>query len=164
MTSLLPSPPGPTQVAHTAIRSFNRFELKYLLASSQANAVRDDLRHFVDRDAHAGPTGSYPLTSLYYDSDDHRFYWEKIDGIKFRRKLRIRSYDPSPDPSTMVFVEIKQRVNRVTQKRRIVARLVDALALCDSGTIPDHDPKDSATFDEIAGMTLYHDLQPTVVT
>ncbi|MCP3997028.1 MAG: VTC domain-containing protein, partial [bacterium] len=46
----------------------------------------------------------------------------------------------------------------------IVARLVDALALCDSGTIPDHDPKDSATFDEIAGMTLYHDLQPTVVT
>ncbi len=164
MTSLLPSPPGPTQVAHTAIRSFNRFELKYLLTSSQANAFRDDLLHFVDRDAHAGPTGSYPLTSLYYDSDDHRFYWEKIDGIKFRRKLRIRSYEPVPDSSATVFVEIKQRVNRVTQKRRIVTSLVDALALCDSGVIPEHDPRDSATFDEIAGMTLYYDLRPAVIT
>ncbi len=163
MSSLLQTP-RPAQVAHTAVRSFNRFELKYLLTSSQANTFRDDLLRFVDRDAHAGPTGSYPLTSLYYDTDDHRFYWEKIDGIRFRRKLRIRSYEPSPELSTTVFVEIKQRVNRVTQKRRIVAPLVDALALCDSGIIPDHDPKDSATFDEIAGMTLYYDLKPTVVT
>jgi SPX domain protein involved in polyphosphate accumulation len=164
MSSLLQSPSSSAQVAHTAIRSFNRFELKYLLTSSQTNAFRDDLLRFVDRDAHAGPTGSYPLTSLYYDTDDYRFYWEKIDGIKFRRKLRIRSYEPVPEPSTTVFVEIKQRVNRVTQKRRVVTQLVDALALCNSGVIPEHDPRDSATFDEIAAMTLYYDLRPTVIT
>lgn len=164
MSSLLESSPKAAPAAHAAVRSFNRFELKYLLSWSQANTFRDDLLRFVDRDAHAGPTGSYPLASLYYDTDDHRFYWEKIDGIKFRRKLRIRSYEPTPDPATKVFVEIKQRVNRVTQKRRIVTSLGDALALCDSGIIPEHDPRDSATFDEIAGMTLYYDLKPTAVT
>ena len=155
---------SPGRVAHHAIRSFNRFELKYLLTASQANTFRDDLLQFVDRDSHAGDTGSYPLASLYYDTDDYRFYWEKIDGIKFRRKLRIRSYVPNPDPATSVFVEIKQRVNRVTQKRRIVTTLGEALALCSAGDIPPHEPRDSATFDEIASMTLYHDLQPKVIT
>ncbi len=150
--------------AHKAVRSFNRFELKYLLTSSQTKAFREDLVQHADLDAHAGPAGSYPLASLYYDTVDHRFYWEKLDGIKFRRKLRIRSYDPSPEPSTPVFVEIKQRVNRVTQKRRIVTALADALALCGSGLIPKHDPTDAATYDEIAAMTLYYDLVPTVVT
>ncbi len=152
--------PNPT----SAVRSFNRFELKYLLTSDQANAFRDDLVHYVDLDPHAGPTGSYPLASLYYDTEDHRFYWEKLDGIKFRRKLRIRSYDPAPEPSTMVFAEIKQRVNRVTQKRRIVAPLAEALALCGSGIVPPHDPRDTATYDEIASMTLYYDLRRAVIT
>lgn len=156
--------PSRNQAAHNAVRSFNRFELKYLLTSAQANAFRDDLAQHVDLDPHAGPTGSYPLASLYYDTEDHRFYWEKLEGIKFRRKLRIRSYDPFPEPSTMVFAEIKQRVNRVTQKRRIVASLADALALCGSGVIPEHDPRDTATYDEIAAMTLYYDLRPTVIT
>lgn len=155
---------SPAQAALTAIRSFNRFELKYLLTSSQINAFRADLLRFVDCDIHSGPTGSYPLTSLYYDTADHRFYWEKIDGIRFRRKLRIRSYEPIPEPATPVFVEIKQRVNRVTQKRRIVTSLGDALALCNYGIVPAHDPRDSATYDEIAAMTLHYDLRPTVIT
>jgi SPX domain protein involved in polyphosphate accumulation len=152
------------QLAHAAVRSFNRFELKYLLTSSQASAFRDELVEYVDLDPHAGPTGSYPLASLYYDTEDHRFYWEKLDGIRFRRKLRIRSYDPAPGPLTEVFVEIKQRVNRVTQKRRVAVPFADALALCGSGIIPEHDPRDTATYDEISAMSLYYDLVPTVVT
>jgi SPX domain protein involved in polyphosphate accumulation len=166
MSSRLTSQPRTSRPrdAASAIRSFNRFELKYLLTSTQANAFREDLILHVDVDPHAGPAGSYPLASLYYDTDDHRFYWEKLDGIKFRRKLRIRSYDPAPEPSTLVFAEIKQRVNRVTQKRRIVAPLADALALCGSGVIPEHDPRDAATYEEIAAMTLYYDLAPTVIT
>lgn len=150
--------------APTQIRSFNRFELKYLLAASQVNVFREDLLEFVDADPHAGPGGTYPLTSLYYDTSDYQYYWEKIDGIKFRRKLRVRSYDPQPEPGTQVFVEIKQRANRVTQKRRITATLADAMRLCADGTIPKHDSRDAATCEEIAGMTIYYDLRPQVIT
>lgn len=94
-SSLEPTPIG-------AVRSFNRFELKYPLASRRANAFRDDLVQYVDLDPHAGPSGSYPLASLYCNTKDRRFYWEKLDGILFRRKVRIRPYDPAPQPSTRV--------------------------------------------------------------
>ncbi|MBQ2599838.1 VTC domain-containing protein [bacterium] len=30
---------------------------------------------------------------MYYDTQDYRFYWEKVDGLKYRRKLRIRQYE-----------------------------------------------------------------------
>jgi len=45
MSSRLTSPPRTSRPrdATSAIRSFNRFELKYLLTSAQANAFREDL-------------------------------------------------------------------------------------------------------------------------
>ena len=52
----------------------------------------------------------------------------------------------------------------MTQKRRVVTSLADALELCNSGVIPDHEPRDSATFEEIAAMVIYHDLRPVVIT
>jgi len=53
------------------------------------------------------------VTSLYYDTADLRFYWEKIEGSRFRRKLRMRLYgEPSEcGEHTPVQIEIKQRVN-----------------------------------------------------
>lgn len=67
------------------------------------------------------PHGGYPVSSLYYDTPDLRFYWEKIEGLRFRRKLRMRLYGPPSEctDDSLVQIEIKQRVNRVTQKRRI---------------------------------------------
>ena len=79
-----------------------------------------------------------------------RCYWEKVDGIKLRRKLRIRPYE-TPEAltdDTPVFVEIKQRVDRVTQKRRLPA-LCDALRLCDEREIPAYTRADRAVIEEI---------------
>ncbi|MEU3120556.1 VTC domain-containing protein, partial [Streptomyces albidoflavus] len=101
------------------LHAFNRFELKYLVPVEQAAQIRDELAERMERDAHS-PVGGYGVWSLYYDTPQLRFYWEKIEGLKFRRKLRIRHYgdlDGVTDASP-VCVEIKQRVNRVTQKRR----------------------------------------------
>ena len=109
-------------------RAFNRFELKYLIGRDQIEAVRDDLSDNLQPDPHS-PDGSYAVWSLYYDTPTRKFYWEKIDGVPFRRKLRIRHYG-EPELSCRrhaVFVEIKQRVNRVTQKRRIAVPYREAL-------------------------------------
>lgn len=53
--------------------------------------IRQALESRMNRDPLTGPQG-YPVWSVYYDSSDLRFYWEKIEGLKFRRKLRIRRY------------------------------------------------------------------------
>jgi hypothetical protein len=120
-----------SNLSHT-IRRFNRFELKYLVTLKQAELFKKALRAYLLADEHGNGNGRYTLASLYYDSPDLRCYWEKVDGIRFRRKLRIRRYvsDEPLTGDTPVFVEIKQRLDRVTQKRRVILSYRDAMHLC----------------------------------
>lgn len=109
---------------------FNRFELKYILSLEQAHAIQEALKDYTDFDPHGGETG-YRISSLYYDSPELDFFWDKIEGLKYRRKLRLRVYPSEKDePITTGMVEIKQRINRTVQKRRIQLPLADAFALC----------------------------------
>jgi SPX domain protein involved in polyphosphate accumulation len=149
------------KLSHT-IRRFNRFELKYVVSLREAERFRHALGAYLVADDHGDSGGSYGVASLYYDSPDHRFYWEKVDGIKFRRKLRIRYYDCGRPllADTPVFVEIKQRLNRVTQKRRAVLAYGEARQLCDERRIPAHAPQDAAVVDEVTGMLWQYDLRP----
>ena len=138
---------------HT-IRRFNRFELKYLLTLRQAERFKTDLKAYLQPDEHGD--GSYSLSSLYYDSPDLRCYWEKVDGVKFRRKLRIRHYETSEPMTdkTPVFVEIKQRVDSVTQKRR----------LCNQREMPDQvAPDEHATLDEVYAFLWQYNLRPASI-
>jgi SPX domain protein involved in polyphosphate accumulation len=151
-------------LSHT-IRKFNRFELKYLVPLKAAQAFKHDLRANLVPDDHGDEAGAYGLTSLYYDSPDFRFYWEKVDGIKFRRKLRIRRYETAEPltAGTPVFVEIKQRHNRVTQKRRVALPYGQALALCSERLLPepgDFSSSELAVLDEVASLTWQYNLRP----
>ena len=105
-------------LSHT-IRKFNRFELKYLITLKQAERFKSVLRAYLVPDKHGNNNGCYALTSLYYDSPVLRCYWEKEYGLRFRRKLRIRRYetDEPLTEETPIFLEIKQCIDRVTQKR-----------------------------------------------
>ncbi|MEK0097838.1 polyphosphate polymerase domain-containing protein [Streptomyces sp. NPDC056121] len=147
------------------LHAFNRFELKYLVPVDQAAEIRDELAERMDADLYS-PVGGYGVWSLYYDTPQLRFYWEKIEGLKFRRKLRIRHYgnlDGVTDESP-VCVEIKQRVNRVTQKRRITLPYGVARQLCDERKMVDHSAKESAFIQEVLELVVRLDLQPTAIT
>lgn len=148
------------------LRAFNRYEIKYLLDPVTAGAVREELLGRMRSDRHdAG--GGYGVWSVYYDTADLRFYWEKIEGIRFRRKLRIRTYgDPSAhDDADPVFVEIKQRVNRVTQKRRIVLPYRSARLLCDARVLPDDlNEEDRPIAEEVLDLSLRLNLKPIAMT
>ncbi len=151
----------------SAIRKFNRFELKYLISYDTAQKLQEDLKKYVIPDAYAkNSNGLYTLSSLYYDTDDYRFYREKIEWLKYRRKLRIRQYEtetPLTDDS-IVYCEIKQRVDRVTQKRRVPMKYKDAIAFCDHGIIPEFDKRDEATVFEIYEMLKQYNLKPSCIT
>jgi SPX domain protein involved in polyphosphate accumulation len=154
-----------SNLSHT-IRRFNRFELKYLITLKQAETFKKALRAFLLPDEHGNGNGRYTLTSLYYDSPDLRCYWEKVDGIKFRRKLRIRRYVTNV-PLTMdtpVFVEIKQRLDRVTQKRRIVLPYRDAMRLCNDRQLPEeYSPEDETALEEIYAFLWQYNLRPVSI-
>lgn len=121
-------------------RRFNRFELKYLVSAAQRDAMLEEIRVQMQPDDE-GIGGIYHVNTLYYDTRDLAAYRAKLDGIRYRRKLRVRSYGaPSPDPGATVLVEIKQRINRTVQKRRLALPLADAYALCDGTLQPDERP------------------------
>ncbi|MCX8107411.1 MAG: polyphosphate polymerase domain-containing protein [Verrucomicrobiae bacterium] len=95
-----------------------RLELKYIITEERALAIRDFVRSYLELDEYSAgkPNYAYRIHSLYLDSDDMKTYWDTINGIKNRFKLRLRYYDDRPD--SPVFFEIKRRVNDAILKQR----------------------------------------------
>lgn len=155
--------------APSKLHAFNRYELKYLVPEDKVPAIREELSHQMIRDSYAGPRG-YGVWSVYYDTDKLRFYYEKIEGLKFRRKLRIRRYgetggaDEPISADSMVSVEIKQRVNRVTQKRRVMLPYHLALDLCDRRQRIEYPGADQSFIDEVLDLIVRLELRPTAMT
>ena len=149
----------------SALHRFNRYEIKYFLPETQIPEFREKVRSRMGEDSNKN-NQSKRITSLYYDTSDLKFYWEKIEGLRFRRKLRIRVYG---EPETIndesaVFVEIKQRVNRVTQKRRISLPYAQARMLCDERTDPNNASVRQAFVNEVLTLCQMADLKPMVIT
>lgn len=165
LTRVIDSTPIPgASSALQAIRSRERFELKYLLSRERASALSAAAAPYMDEDAHGGGH-PYAITSLYYDTPDLRCYWEKIDGLRYRRKLRIRHYEGQAAllPETPVFVEVKQRVNRTVQKRRTRLSYAAALALC-AGEDVEHGPAQGPFVREVQAFVDTLRLEPAAIT
>lgn len=147
---------------YQAIRKFNRFELKYLISLKQAEELKQTLKRYMVPDLNGSGCGRYAIANLYYDSPDYRCYWEKENGIMFRRKLRIRHYETQEmmTEESPVFVEIKQRVDRVVQKRRAVLTYGEALRLCNDRQMPKCDPQDQEVVDEVFAFIWQYKLLP----
>ncbi|MCX6902483.1 MAG: polyphosphate polymerase domain-containing protein [Verrucomicrobia bacterium] len=96
----------------------SRFELKYHLTEEKALRVRDFVRCYISLDEYSvgKPNFSYPVHSLYLDSDELATYWSTINGDKNRFKLRIRYYDANP--GSPVFFEVKRRMDHCIMKQR----------------------------------------------
>jgi len=99
-----------------------RFELKYIVTEEVALAVREFVRLYLEIDEYGAtqPNLSYPVHSLYLDSDELETYWDTINGNKNRFKLRLRFYDNQS--SAPVYFEIKRRMNDAILKQRGAVR------------------------------------------
>ncbi|HEC02541.1 MAG TPA: polyphosphate polymerase domain-containing protein [Phycisphaerales bacterium] len=100
-----------------------RYEMKYHITETQAAAITEFIKPFVqlDRYCKLQPSRDYPIVSMYLDSGDLRLCRESLTGHKNRFKLRIRSYTDEPEYPR--FFEIKRRMNTIIIKSR--ARVMD---------------------------------------
>jgi hypothetical protein len=110
-----------------------RFERKYFITERQVLAVREYVSGYLELDefSRGQPDHSYPVHSIYLDSDQLTTYWATVHCEKKRFKLRVRYYsDDSP-----LFFEIKRRENECILKQRgAVHREAGALLL--AGQLP----------------------------
>jgi hypothetical protein len=99
-----------------------RFELKYVTSESLALSAREFVRAYLtlDENGVGKPELSYPVHSLYLDSEDLTLYQQTTNGNRNRYKLRIRFYDELPD--SPVFLEIKRRADNAILKQRCPVR------------------------------------------
>src|SRR3954451_5565037 len=114
----------------------SRFEQKYIIDEDTALGLREFVRSYLELDENGvgKPNYSYPVHSLYLDSDDLSLYWQTINGNKNRYKLRLRFYNDIPD--TPIFFEIKRRMNNCILKQRAAVRR-EAVPLLLSGQLPE---------------------------
>jgi SPX domain protein involved in polyphosphate accumulation len=151
-----------TGAVTATIRSFNRYELKYLIHASEISGIVADVLRQMSPDNYGDATGSYVISNLYYDSPGLHMLRSKIVGNNFRRKLRVRTYGRADGaPPTMAMAEIKQRLGRTTQKRRVMVTLDEALQLCDGQRSQTwDDATDQTVAEEISGLVLALGLRP----
>ena len=99
-----------------------RFEFKYILDPIQEQALRSAVNRFMEPDPLAARRGgSYPVTSLYFDTPQLADYYDKSGGYLMRKKLRARIYEPSLRPETPeIWLEIKKKYDMSFEKSRVL--------------------------------------------
>jgi SPX domain protein involved in polyphosphate accumulation len=157
-----------TGAGNATIRSFNRYELKYVIHASQIERIVADVSRQMTPDRHGDSSGSYVISNLYYDSPELHMLHSKFVGTNYRRKLRVRVYGEAEGGShngagkpRSAMVEIKQRLSRTTQKRRVVVPLDEALRICEARSSWQwSDASDATVADEIRCLVLALGLRP----
>ena len=111
-----------------------RHEFKYLISRADAELLKLRLKHIMEPDPHVGPSGRYTIRSLYFDDFSHSAFYEKVDGIDFRSKYRLRIYNYTLDT---IKLEKKEKLGNLTRKtaQSVSRDAAQALQdLCPDGT------------------------------
>ncbi len=117
-----------------------RYEFKYIVNKKYLEPLRQMMLPFVELDDNTDEIqgkNHYTVRSIYFDNPAFDFYFEKIEGIKNRKKVRLRGYDEG-SPEDVVFLEIKRKYEVPILKYRAPVRYVDALEIFKERNINGH--------------------------
>lgn len=102
--------------------TLTRYEIKFPVNHAQKERFLDAARYALTEDPH-GENACYRVTSVYFDSRGLDFFWEKVDGIAIRRKVRLRCYGEFHEGNGWedrpYFLEIKHRIKDSVYKERV---------------------------------------------
>lgn len=115
-----------------------RFERKYLVPNNQLVDLRKRMLPFLLPDIMAksdkGLIPEYTVRSIYFDTPTYDSYYEKVEGLKNRKKLRIRGYNEYV-PGCKVFLEIKRKYENNISKNRTLVSFENLPALLETGDL-----------------------------
>ena len=71
--------------------SFSRYEFKFLLNTTKAQLIENEIKNFMILDSNASKNQNkkYFVRSLYFDTPNYANFYEKVDGIKIRKNLEL---------------------------------------------------------------------------
>ena len=146
------------------IETFRRKEHKYLITTEQYVELVRRMSSYMRPDRH-GINGKYTVTTLYFESLDHKIYVETKNKLQFRQKLRLRVYDKTNIVGN-AFFEIKQKYEKVVNKKRMVIPLGEAyryLADESSSSLAEYKTSNPEVLYEIDHFQKSYALKPEMV-
>lgn len=85
-----------------------RQEIKMNINNFDKEVLIRRLSMVLSQDSHTGPLGYYTVRSLYFDDINDTAVMEKLTGVKYREKYRVRVYD---DSTALIRLEKKVKNN-----------------------------------------------------
>jgi len=116
-----PATPATSQGSYPHSTNY-RFEFKYILEPRIAGEIESFIKGIgfaLDPKAEKEKSGSYIVSSLYFDSPYFSDYYEKIDGLLERKKVRARIYNNLEDKAGLIWFEIKYKHDMYITKKRL---------------------------------------------
>lgn len=145
--------------------SAGRFEYKFFVPYEKLETLR---RRFLkgleyDRFARKMEHYHYTVRSIYLDTMNFKYYNEKIDGLRKRKKLRIRTYNHI---DSVYFLEIKHKIDSVIFKERVMMKPAD-IPLLWEGELPppagNQEFADQKTINHFSLLIEKYALKPVVL-
>ncbi len=135
--------------------NFKRYELKYILTTSQHKKLLEIMPDSVKLDSY----GRHKISNIYFDTDDYRIIRHSLEKPKYKEKLRVRCYG-EPNENTTTFIELKKKFNGVVYKRRVYSEQKKVISyLCNGTDTVEH----SQILSEIDYFKRsYEDIKPKV--
>ncbi len=137
-----------------------RHEIKFKISNRASKALKHKLSLFMDKDKNACyKDGSYSIKSLYFDDIDSSSYYEKIDGVLYRKKYRIRIYN---DDDSFIRLEKKMKHNNMTAKQQVlISKEIYSKIL--EGNINDINTDGNKLLEEFINNMKFNHLIPTII-
>lgn len=129
-----------------------RTENKYIIPQSIAQKIISDLEKIMNYDQHS-QSGKYKIRSVYFDSINNQDYYDTINGIANRKKIRMRTYGLDNKKCKL---EVKAKNNGTQTKTSVWIRQEDAQSIIkgDLNTLKKYFKKNPETIKIYSLMTL----------
>lgn len=119
-----------------AIKSFKRYEKKFVLNKSQYEQLMPRLLEYMEPDKYCKSGKNYSIYNIYYDTERSDVIRHSIGKPYYKEKLRLRSYYVPKSGEDMVFLELKKKINEIVNKRRVELSLHQATKFVETGQRP----------------------------
>ena len=107
-----------------------RHEIKYEINYSDMLVIRHRLGTVAYPDPHT-IDGKYRIRSLYFDDPTDKALMDKLNGVSYREKFRIRYYNGD---TSVIHLEKKTKISRLGNKQSAVLTAKQAQSIVDGDT------------------------------
>ncbi len=110
-----------------------RSEKKYHINQMQALKLKSKLKYLMKIDENIIDNNGYTIRTLYFDSYEDNDYFDKVDGINLRKKIRLRVYSTNQETAKL---ELKQKEGDLQRKQSLTISKDVALHMINGNYAP----------------------------